>query len=75
MIRDPSAWEAWETEYLKATPPDFKRNLRIFEALYQEALRLGVLPAKDPLGNLPFKIRLAEALNGRRPAREPGSGA
>ncbi len=75
MIRDTAVWEAWETAYLKVTPLDFGRNLQIYEALYEEALRLGVLPAKDPLENLAFKIRLAEVLNGRRPARDPGEGA
>ncbi len=72
MIRDPEGWEKWETEYLKATPPDYWHNLMIFEALYQEAVNLGILPAKDPLENLPFKVRLAKMMNGIKPDDEPG---
>ena len=67
MIRDPAAWEAWETEYKKSTPVDFRRNMLICEAIYAQAVRLGVLPPRDPLQNLEFKIRLAKDINVRRP--------
>lgn len=54
---------AWERQYLRETPVDFHRNLRLYEALYEEARRLGVLPSKEPLGGLGDKIRLARAVN------------
>jgi len=75
MIRDRAAWAEWENEYRRSTPPDFFRNLRIFEALYQEARMLGILPAKDPLVGMEHKIHLAKAINvltGSRTHR-PGS--
>jgi hypothetical protein len=63
MIRDREAWMAWERQYLRDTPVDFYRNLRLYEALYEQARRLGMLPSKEPLAELGDKIRLAEAIH------------
>lgn len=70
-----AAWEAWETSFIKAAPPDFAKNLRIFEALYEEALALGIFPPPQPLQGLEEKIHLAEALNVSATDRNPGPGA
>ena len=48
---------------MKRESPDYFRNLRIFEALYQEAERMGVFPLKDSLEGIEVDIRLAKALN------------
>lgn len=32
MIKDRALGEAWEAQYISSEPPDFARNLRIFEA-------------------------------------------
>ena len=44
-------------------PPDYKRGLKIFEALYSEAVALGILPLKNPLEGLDSVITLARNLN------------
>ncbi|HLT46343.1 MAG TPA: hypothetical protein VK002_03870 [Rubricoccaceae bacterium] len=44
-------------------PPDHARNLRIVEALRQEAVALGVWPPDDPLAGLDVDLRLARVLN------------
>lgn len=67
LNRDWQAWEAWEREYERSRPVDYERNLRIYSALYAQAVALGVLPRKDPLEGLDFKIRLARDLNVSRP--------
>jgi len=63
MIRRPELVEAFERELQRRQPLDYQQNLRIAEALYEEARALGVLPLKDPLDGIEAKIRLVKALN------------
>ena len=35
MIKDRALWEAWEAQYIASELPDFRRNLQIFEAMYE----------------------------------------
>lgn len=63
MLKRGSLWEAFEKEQMKKESPDYFRNLRIFEALYQEAKQLGVFPLKDSLEGIEVDILLAKALN------------
>ena len=65
MIKDVAYWRAWEDEFTRTHPPDFAQNLRIFDALYEHARKMGVFPLKDPLEGLETKIRMARVLNGR----------
>jgi hypothetical protein len=52
-------WQKFEREQIAAEAPDYNRNLRCFEALYQEAQILGVLPGPDPLVGIEVDIRVA----------------
>ncbi len=63
MVRNCPTLERFELEQIRSTRPDFKRNLAIVEALYQEALNLGVLPRKDPLEGIEIIIRVARVVN------------
>ncbi len=54
---------AFEEELIRREKPDLKRNLKIVEALYQEAVSLGVFPLKDPLEGLEVDIRIAKVIN------------
>ena len=72
--RDVSLWAAWEKEYARSCVVDYQRNLRIFEALYEEAVALGVLPPANPLEGLEEKIYLAKRLNVSTTTRQTGSG-
>lgn len=65
MLKRNSLLGAFEKEQMKNSKPDFFKNLRIFEALYEEAKHLGVFPLKDPLEGIEVDIRLARALNAR----------
>ena len=65
MIKDQAAWEAWEREMLARQEADFRRNLRLLEAMYQEARGLGVMGANPGLEGLESRFRLARALNVR----------
>lgn len=68
MIRNAHLLREFERAQLKAAPPDYFHNLRLFEALYREARDLGVLPGDDPLEGLDKDIRVARAMNVRKPA-------
>ena len=65
MIERPDLVEAFEMEQIRNSPPDFERNLRIAESLYELARMLGAIPLKDPLEGIEVDIRLAGALNAR----------
>ena len=68
MIKHSTLLEQFEKEYLRKEPPDFSRNLRIYEAMYEEACALGIFPLKVPLERLEEKIILAKAINVSGPA-------
>lgn len=65
MIRERALLEQWERERMRREAPDYLRNLCLFEALYEEARMLGVLPPRDRLEGLEEDSRLARALNMR----------
>ena len=65
MIENSPLVEEFERKQIKASRPDYSRNLRIFEALYREAKTLGVFPLKDPLEGIEVDIRVAAVLNVR----------
>jgi hypothetical protein len=53
---------------MRKESPDYFRNLRIFEAMYEQARRLGIFPLHDPLEGIEVDIHLAWALNRGRGA-------
>ena len=63
MIRNVHLVHEWEKRMMAGEKPDLFRNLRLFEALYEEARLLGVLPGKNPLEGIEHKIRLARKIN------------
>ncbi len=68
MIKNPAMVEAFENAQARQETPDFLRNVRLVDALYEEARALGVFPLQDPLDGIEVDIRLARALNVRTAA-------
>jgi hypothetical protein len=68
MLQNAKLFEAWERQWVQSHPINFMANFRTFEALYQEARTLGILPLKNPLDGLSEKITFAKALNVRKAA-------
>ena len=61
MVRNPHILRRFEDEDSRTSPPDFKSNLALVDAMYRHARAMGVWdrgPAVQP-----FKLRLARALN------------
>ena len=63
MMQNTHLIEEMNKARIRASRPNYFRNLRLFEALYREAMVLGVLPLKDPLEGIENDIRLARVLN------------
>lgn len=63
MVRNTHLIDALNKAQIQASPPDYFRNLSLFEGLYNEAKALGALPLKDPLEGIETDIRLARILN------------
>jgi len=62
MIRNRRLLDEFERSLLKSTPIDVAQNLRIIDALYEQARLLGAFPLKDPLEDIDIDIRYAKAL-------------
>lgn len=63
MLKRCALLEEFEKAQMRREPPDYARNLRIFEALFQEARFLGALPPQDRLEGIEVDIRIARAIN------------
>lgn len=65
-MTNPDQVRAFEHDFSRRTPLDHQANLRIVEALYEEARLMGVWPPADPLAGIETDLRLARALNVHR---------
>ena len=70
MIRNPKLVQRFEESLIKAHGPDYQENLRMFEALFEEARALGIFPLKDPLEGIEVDIHLAKIINVRTTPRQ-----
>jgi hypothetical protein len=62
MIRN-NEFQQFEIELLRRGKLDVVRNFQIEEALYQEAVSLGIIPLKNPLDGLEVDIKIARVIN------------
>ena len=53
----------FERELLKKEKVDIMRNFKILEALYQEAVSLGIIPMKNLLDGVEVDIKIAKVIN------------
>ena len=63
MIKDLNLWKNFEKLFLKKEQLSYKNSLKIFEALWREAVSLKVLPPKNPLEGIETDLRIARILN------------
>ena len=61
MIKNPQILQHFEDDENRASPPDFGRNLKLLEAIFEHARALGAWERSTD--TLPTKLRLARALN------------
>lgn len=70
MIKDRKLLEAFERKFQAEDRIDLKTKYKILDALYQEAVHLGVFPLKDPLEGIEVDIRVAKVINAVRESVE-----
>jgi len=63
MISNIKIVNKFENRLIAGEKVNIKRNYRIFEALYKEAVALGVFPLIDPLEGLDAKAKFVRKLN------------
>ena len=63
MIKNAEAVRNLENAILRKESADFSKNIRLVEALYEEAVFLGVFPPKDKLSGLDIDIKIAKVIN------------
>jgi len=68
MIRRPELVDDFERRYAAEHPLDYSQALALYEAMFEHARRLGVLPSRDPLDGIETDLELARILNVRRSA-------
>ncbi len=62
MIRQ-DEFQKFEMGLLRKEKWDIKKKFKILEALYKEAVTLGVFPLKNPLEGLEVDVRMARWIN------------
>ena len=63
MIKNHKKLQEFEKKLLKKEKVDIMQNFRIVEALYKEAVALGIFPLKNPLEGLEIDIKIAKVVN------------
>lgn len=63
MVKDARLLAKFEDEQLRKERLSYSQALKIFEAMWKEAVNLGILPLKDPLEGIEKDIELARILN------------
>ncbi len=63
MVKDGDLLAEFERAYTASERPDYLEGLKVFEAMWEEGLLLGVLPPEDPLEGIEVDIRMANILN------------
>lgn len=63
LVKNYEAVRNLELELLRRSKADFSSNLRLVEALYREAVLLGVFPPRDKLSGLHVDLEIARVIN------------
>jgi hypothetical protein len=63
MIKNSQKLKKFEDEYLQKEKSDISRNFQILDALFKEALALGIFPLKNPLEGIEVDIKIAKVVN------------
>jgi len=61
--RKRSELQKFELDFSRVEKADIVRNLQIVEALYKEAVTLGIIPLKNPLDGIEVDLKIAKVVN------------
>jgi len=62
-MKSTNEFQRFEREILRSEKLNIKKKFKIVEALYKEALDLGIFPLKDSLEGIEVDIRIAKVIN------------
>lgn len=62
-LRKRSELLKFELDFLRKEKVDIARNFHIVEALYKEAVTLGIIPLKNPLDGIEVDLKIAKVVN------------
>jgi hypothetical protein len=63
MIKNVKLLKDFEDRLIRDEQPNLDRSMKLFSAMWGEAVSLKVLPPRDPLEGIEVDIRIAKALN------------
>lgn len=63
MVKNPKLLEKFEQEVVRNNKLSYSEAMKIFEAMWEEAKNLGVLPLKDQMEGIEVDIKIAKVLN------------
>ena len=63
MITNYTIYAKFEMDLIRGQRVDLAQNFRIVDALYNEAVELGIFPLKDPLEGLDTTLTIAKVVN------------
>lgn len=64
MIKDTQLLKKFEDTIMKKEGrPSFSYSMRIFESLWNEGIKFGILPSNKPLEGIEVDIKIAQVLN------------
>ena len=63
MIKDAEALQRFEDSVIRGAKLSYPQALKLFEAMWQEGIVLGVFPPKDPLDGIEVDLRIARIVN------------
>jgi transcriptional regulator with XRE-family HTH domain len=55
--------QKFELDFIKKEKVDIVRNFHMVEALYKEAVSLGIIPLKNPLDGIEVDLKIAKVVN------------
>jgi len=63
MIKNSAYLEEFKRQLIREEKNDFATNLKIYEAMWNEAVALGVLPLKNPYEGIEDALRISRIMN------------
>jgi len=73
MIKNPEILKKFEDNLIKNEGNiPFNQSIKLFTSMWNEGVRLGVLPPKEPLEGIEVDIRIAKVLNSCLKKSSPG---
>ena len=73
MIKNPELLKILEDSFIRNEGKlSFDRAIKLFTSMWNEGLKFGVLPSKDPLEGIDIDIRIAKVLNSCSKKSFPG---